>query len=210
VFCTTLIQRQATARSSVHRLRTLARRRDAYVANEFAFDIVKIDALTRNRTVVSSSTVGTGPGLDGTNIPGDVELDHAGNLLVLTVQSSSILRIDPTTGNRTLISGLGVGTGPDFGLIGSELGLAANGTLYANQYSEVTLQSPVLSIDPITGNRTILSDATHGTGPLFAPSTALMVVPNVPEPSTIVLAAFGVLVFALRRMSRSGMLRRVA
>ena len=176
---------------------------NVYAANEAENDIAKIDTLTGNRTVVSSSTVGTGPGLNGTNIPGDVELDHSGNLLALTVQSSSLLRIDPTTGNRTLISGLGVGTGPDFGLIGSQIGLAADGTMFANQFQGIfTDQTPVLSIDPVTGNRTILSDATHGTGPLFAPSTALLVVPNVPEPSTIVLAAIGVLALLAHRWRR--------
>ena len=183
---------------------------DLFVANSSLGDIVKVDTLTGNRTVVSSASVGTGPGLAGADpIPFDVEPDHSGNLLAIVVfantssDSTAILSIDPSTGNRTLLSGLGVGTGPGLpqGFAGA-LGVAADGTLYTNHDNSgsFTFQGPVLRIDPATGNRTIVSDATHGTGPLFAPTPALMVVPNVPEPSTIVLAAFGMIaLLAYRR-----------
>ena len=188
---------------------------DLYVANESLYDIVKVDTLTGNRTVVSSASVGTGPGLTGQSIPFDVELDHSGNLLAIVVyannssSSTAILSIDPSTGNRTLLSGLGVGTGPDLpeGFAGV-LAVAADGTLYTNHdvAASFTFQGPVLRIDPATGNRTIVSDATHGTGPLFAPTPALMVVPNVPEPSTIVLAVLGVAMLMVRRCRRSASL----
>ncbi|HEY4312937.1 MAG TPA: PEP-CTERM sorting domain-containing protein [Pirellulales bacterium] len=50
----------------------------------------------------------------------------------------------------------------------------------------------MLEVKPTTGNRTIASDATRGFGPwgtYVKGPTAVVVVPNVPEPSTVVLAA---------------------
>jgi hypothetical protein len=57
----------------------------------------------------------------------------------------------------------------------------------------------LLQIDPVTGDRTILSDATHGTGPAFTVPVGVFVVPNVPEPSTIVLAALGAIALLASR-----------
>jgi probable HAF family extracellular repeat protein len=161
--------------------------------------ILKIDTLTGDRIVVSSSTVGTGTALTS---PAAIELDHAGNLLVTTSSPANILSIDPVTGNRTIVTGSTVGTGPSIGTFPGDFGVAANGTLYIGQESPILSQRPLLSVDPITGNRTIISDATHGTGPLFQPTLALAMVPGVPEPSTIVLALFGGLVLTVRYSRR--------
>ena len=154
--------------------------------------------------------MGTGPGFITDTVAYDVELGHSGNLLAIVVgasnsSSGAILSIDPSTGNRTLLSGLGLGTGPDLPPTDAgALGVATDGTMYTNYFGSgsFTFQGPVLRIDPATGNRTIVSDATHGTGPLFAPTPALMVVPNVPEPSTIVLGAMGVAMLLVRRWRR--------
>ena len=88
---------------------------DLFVANASNGDIAKVDTLTGNRTVVSSASVGTGPGFVAHTVPFDVELGHSGNLLAIVVGASdsgggAILSIDPSTGNRTLLSGLGLGT----------------------------------------------------------------------------------------------------
>jgi hypothetical protein len=107
------------------------------------------------------------------------------------------------TGDRTLVTGIGVGTGPFFGGDGGQIGVAADGTLYEGGF----LASTLVQVDPATGNRTILSDATHGTGPLFKQLTAACaVVPNVPEPSTIILATLGglaMLAYGRRKQTRA-------
>ena len=156
--------------------------------------ILNVDTTTGNRTVVSSPTVGTGAAL---NIPVFIATGVAGNLIVdrppVPVQFGppAILSIDPITGNRTVISGETTGTGPTLGITPTQVGVAADGTIYVTTITNFTLaQTPVLAIDPATGNRTIVADGTHGTGPLFDPSFALAVVPT-PEPSTLVLAALG-------------------
>ena len=125
--------------------------------------------------------------------PNDLELDHAGSLLV-SLSSGSILRVDPTTGDRTVVTSSTVGTGPipsDY----FQLGLTASGAIIAANNSA----NQLLTIDPISGNRTILSDATHGTGPNLLDPIAVAVVPSVPEPSTIVLAALGSLAWLTYR-----------
>jgi hypothetical protein len=176
-----------------------------FVTNSQANDILQVDTLTGNRTVVSSASIGTGPSFAGQG----VEFDRSGHLLVsafyVNAQSQSlpaIFSVDPLTGNRSIVTGDGVGTGPALGLYIGQVGVASNNNIFVSSLALTVQQLPILSVDPATGNRTILSDATHGTGPLFDPTTALMVVPT-PEPSTIILAALsGLVLLACRRRGR--------
>ncbi len=62
-----------------------------------------------------------------------------------------------------------------------------------------TATGALLQIDPITGNRTILSDDTHGSGPTFTTPITMTIVPNVPEPSTVLMAVLGLLGLLLCR-----------
>ena len=146
-------------------------------------EVFKVNLLTGDRAIISGTSVGSGPALTLTY---DVALDSLGHLLVS--DTGGIFGVDPLTGNRTVIASATVGTGPSPSGI-TQLALDASGSILgANFFGE-----SVLRIDPLTGDRMIVSDATHGTGPSFINPVAILVVPNVPEPSTIVLAAFGVL-----------------
>ena len=105
-----------------------------------------------------------------------------------------VFLFDQKTATYSLVSGGTVGTGPTMGNSGpTGIATEANGTILLN---EVALDA-VLSIDPNTGNRTILSDATHGTGPGFSTPNGIAVVPNVPEPSSIALLAIGAIGLAV-------------
>ena len=172
--------------------------------------LLSVDTTTGNRTTISGDGVGSGPSIAGDTLL-DVESDNHGNFLVSILLGGPLFRIDPTTGNRTIVSGSGVGTGPVLGPF-IQIGVASGGSLFATGGApSFEPQIQVLQIDPLTGNRTVVSDATHGTGPAFNSLTGgLAVVPSVPEPSTILLVALGLLMLALRGLSRSGMLRRVA
>ncbi len=166
-----------------------------FVADEVGNQIMQVNALNGNRTVVSSASIGTGPSLNG---PAGVALDGAGNLLVST-SAGSILSVSLSSGNRSTIASTTVGSGIGPSVIG-EFGLATSGAIIGADYTD----NAILSIDPTTGNRMVLSDATHGLGPgLFQPFS-LTVVASVPEPSTSVLVLMGASLLAgfwrLRRL----------
>ncbi|HVU87427.1 MAG TPA: PEP-CTERM sorting domain-containing protein [Pirellulales bacterium] len=167
--------------------------------------IVKFDPATGTQTIISGGGVGTGPAII---LPTGIVFDGLGNILVSTIPSlpsGEILRIDPLTGDRTIVSGGGGGTGPSLGGFGDQIAVEPNGMILAVDGGYANL----LQIDPTTGDRTILSGPGFGTGPVW-PATGLgipcIVVPNVPEPSSIVLLAFGGagLATAARRRSRAG------
>ena len=158
--------------------------------------IMKVDALTGDRTIIAGSGI-NGP--DYLGVPGDIQLDAAGNLLVTAAVNGAIVRVDPITGSQARVSGFGVGSGPAIGLLGEQLGVATDGTIFIPVFDHPTQES-VLRVNPTTGNRSILADGTHGTGPAFGPSGALLVVPSVPEPSTIVLAMMGAIALLIYRV----------
>lgn len=143
--------------------------------------IVKFDESTGAFSVVSGWGIGTGTTL---RTPVDVAVEASGTLLVPD-DGKFLYRIDPATGNRTVVSSSTVGTGPvDIGL---QIALTASGAVISVGFTD-----EVISIDPVTGNRTVVSSATHGTGPALGSLTgSVLVVANIPEPSTFALAALG-------------------
>jgi hypothetical protein len=155
------------------------------------------------------------------NLGGVAIVPDAGRLLVTglspltpaTAPPGEIRSFDPTQASFpyglqvvTNSNGNAVGTGPQL-FAGYGIGIGAGGQIFVNS-NEISFASPnppllpgqILSVDPLTGNRTILSDATHGVGPTFVNPLGMYV---VPEPSTIVLAAFGGLVVLTRMKSSS-------
>lgn len=68
------------------------------------------------------------------------------------------------------------------------LGVGTNGVVWAANFPMSGIAGSILGIDPTTGNRSILSNSTHGIGPMFIAPYGLAV---VPEPGTFALATFG-------------------
>jgi hypothetical protein len=145
--------------------------------------IYRIDAETGDRTFISGvgsgssgepATRGTGP-IDHVN---SVQLTSTGEIILvnqaggLMSGGGFITRVDPVTGNRTLISGQGTGSGPVFQSLHGA-GLDSDGHLIVADYS----QRAVFEVDLATGARSILSDATHGTGPVFGQVRDLVILP---------------------------------
>jgi hypothetical protein len=156
--------------------------------------IMQLDTLTGTRSVLSGAGIGTGPAL---TLPTDVLIDNSGSLLALD-NFSNLVRIDPVTGNRTIVSSASVGSGPTFfSFMLAET--SANAVVTVTYGLALAHPGQVLAIDPVTGNRTVVSDASHGAGPSIYLASGITVVPNVPEPGTVLLAAVAAVVLLFNR-----------
>jgi len=143
--------------------------------------LLRVDPLTGNRVVVSgcadascTSQVGSGPAFLGPRFIAR----EAGGWLVLSDRAglsvSAVVRVDPSNGDRTLVSGCAdalcssqLGTGPAFGRIYG-IGVEPGGAIL------VADTRALLRIDPASGNRTVLSGCADpgcttvvGSGPGF-------------------------------------------
>ena len=99
--------------------------------------------------------VGSGPKI---GVPVEVVVDANGDLIVM---SASVFRIDPVSGNRTVISNDSIGEGPDFSAYEAAKEQDGN-VVVVSRYPPA-----VYRVDLATGNRAIVSDDTTGTGPLL-------------------------------------------
>ena len=147
-----------------------------------AQSVFKINPATGAFTLVPS---GTGPNY---TVPDSIVIDSTGDLLVSNVNPDLLLRVDPVSGDRTILSDAGTGTGPNFSHPG-DLAIEETGDLLVAE----NFQQRLFRVDPITGDRVILSDASNGTGPLLNIS-GIAIVPDftpIPEPSTFTLGPHG-------------------
>lgn len=129
--------------------------------------ILQVDTASGNRTVLSagsntSSQRGSGANFDQ---PLGIARESAGTLLVIdngAAAGSRILRVDPATGNRSVVSSGSVGAGTKLQSPFS-ISVETAGTALVTD----RLLHAVVRIDPTTGNRMILSGPSQGTGPSF-------------------------------------------
>jgi hypothetical protein len=95
-----------------------------------------------------------------------IALDSDNSIVVLDHLSHTILRTDPVTGFRTLISGPTRGSGPEINL-GSGISLDPLGNIYVPVSGSSTDDTALFKIDPLSGDRSIVSGLGHGTGEDF-------------------------------------------
>ena len=124
-------------------------------ANEnFPMGVLRVDPSSGVRTVVSDMTTGSGPPF---GLPRSVAVEATGQLVVVESDELSrgrIMRVDPSSGARTIVSGATTGNGPSFD---DPLGLVVEATGQL-----VVLESQrVLRVDSSSGARTIIADATR-------------------------------------------------
>ncbi len=82
-----------------------------------------------------------------------------GDVLVSDLNVPALFSVDPTTGNRTIFSGGGIGTGTAFS--GPEgIAVGASGTVLVADNGVAAL----FTVDPTTGNRTLLTGDGAGSG----------------------------------------------
>lgn len=133
--------------------------------------LVAVDPITGVRTIISDDDTGSGTGFRS---PTAITLDAAGNLLVSDTLLDAIVSVDPATGDRTIISddevpdpsdpssSISIGTGPPL-QNSNGIALSPTGTIYTADNSSAL--DGVVQINPVTGNRFILSNEDNGTGP---------------------------------------------
>jgi len=128
----------------------------------FVPKVVEVNPNTGARTLISGGGRGSGPALA---TPESVAVEASGDILVAnegagTTGATQLLRIDPATGDRVVLSANGTGTGP--ALTGSSVGLE-NGVIYLMDQN-----GTIMSVDPVSGDRTLVSGPARGGGPAFA------------------------------------------
>ena len=148
----------------------------ALVADTGLSAVVRVDLSTGTRTIVSDATIGSGPAL---MLPLGLAVAANGQALVTDGGLEALVRIEPGSGNRTIVAPVSTGSRS---LFGASRGIAV-GSLGQIHVTDVLLRqeintsvlgpgptfipeaSVVVRIDPTNGQRTVVSDATVGTGP---------------------------------------------
>src|SRR5262249_56442874 len=111
--------------------------------------VVEVDPATGVRTLISSAGRGTGPALV---MPNSVAIGPGGDILVTDIApvtgNPRLLRINPATGNRSVLTGVGVGAGP-------AVNVAAVGGQAGAVYVTDGGGNQIMRGRPATGNRTL-------------------------------------------------------
>jgi hypothetical protein len=131
----------------------------AYVSDEALPGVYSINLATGTSTVFSATGFGAGPDFTS-DLEGGIALDAPnGRLLVTDDGADSVIAVDLTTGDRTLVSGPNLGSGPSFGTIyGIAVDTAANRAFVADSGIDGDGGvDGVVEVDLATGNRTVLS-----------------------------------------------------
>jgi outer membrane protein assembly factor BamB len=122
--------------------------------------VLRVGPETGDRSIVSGLGTGEGPSFIE---PKGLAVADNGDIFVADDDDDDaprpvILQVDPQTGDRNLVSGEGVGSGP---LLGSlvELAFDDSGQLL------VLAADRILRVDPITGDRELFSGDSLGSGP---------------------------------------------
>ena len=129
------------------------------VMDEGSATLYRVDPVSGDRSIVSSNTVGSG--VVGFGIAGLIALESDGSVLVYSRQFHALFRVDPVTGDRTIFSQdstllvTPIGTGPDFAEVFQVTVAADGGVLFVNEGAPTN--AFVLRVDPLTGDRTVVS-----------------------------------------------------
>src|SRR5204863_2279108 len=129
-----------------------------------------------------------GPAFNGS--PNNLVWDRSTSTLLVSdpgtsATNSGILRIDPVTGNRTQVTGNGIGSGAAINAP-AKVAVSSTGTIYYYENSASGISKAVVAVNPADGSRTVLSAVTPatGSGTAFINNGGLTVVP-IPLPTTV-------------------------
>jgi sugar lactone lactonase YvrE len=132
--------------------------------------VVRVDPGSGVRTIVSDETTGSGPPITG--LVAAIAVEATGQLVVGDSGDSGgcrLLRVDPGSGARTIVSGATTGSGPNFVTGCTGIAVEATGHIVVAAWNRI------MRVDPGSGARTIVSDGTSGTGPGFSSAADIAV-----------------------------------
>ena len=125
--------------------------------------VMRVDPVTGDRTILSGAGVGAGPSL---STPVFIAIEPSGDLVVVdAIPMATVLRVDAVTGDRAIVSDAGTGSGPAFIGLGGII-VEASGNILVTE-THFSVPDAVLRVDPVTGDRTVVSDHLTGAGPSF-------------------------------------------
>jgi hypothetical protein len=109
--------------------------------------------------ILNRGITGNGPGFEA---PSSIAVEADGHLVVVDVSLKAVVRVDPVSGDRTILSDAATGSGPGFKDLRG-IAVEADGSLVV---TDADLDA-VVRVDPVSGDRTILSDAATGSRPVL-------------------------------------------
>jgi hypothetical protein len=149
-------------------LEELVSGQQAYATN--AGQVLRLDPPAPQGTLTTGTSLFGSPYLD---VPLDMAFLPGGDIVVTDAGYNSgvkqVVQVNKTTGDTKLISSNTKGTGPVLNIPRAVAVEASGDILVADDYPYGGWASRILRIDPATGNRTLLSGASRGSGPAFAP-----------------------------------------
>ena len=98
---------------------------------------------------------GSGPAFGN---PWAIAIEANGNLVVTDRGLEAVVRVNPVSGERTIVSDANIGSGPEFGSPWA-IAIEANGNLLVTDRG----LEAVVRVNPLSGERTIVSDADTGS-----------------------------------------------
>ncbi len=131
----------------------------AYVSSTSSYELLEIDMATGNRSVISGPGVGNGPLFS--QLQGIMKAANGIDFIAVDLGLGELLSINKSTGARSIVKEFSVGSGPDM------VSIIASATSSDGKNAFAITYDGLYKIDLATGNRSVLSDATHGTGNSF-------------------------------------------
>ncbi len=115
--------------------------------------VLSVDGTSGDREILSDANTGSGPSLEA---PERVAVDDTGMLAFVTDSAlRAIVAIDLTTGDRAILSSDGVGAGQSFDRPTGVAYDPAGGRLLV---TDTGSPARIWSVDPVNGDRTVVSD----------------------------------------------------
>jgi sugar lactone lactonase YvrE len=141
--------------------------------------ILRVNPFSGDRSIVSDAETGTGPPLPFGE-PGALDVESDGSIVTVT-RNRRVYRVDPVSGDRTIVSDDNVGSGPPFLGMGFpwSIAIGPDGVILTGwSNTGDTDNFAIIAVHPVTGDRTVISSTTIGSGPVMLSPGGMVVDPE--------------------------------